>query len=294
MGYVNVHARSELTSAGVRRNSISFEEPSGMKEIYWQFSGEYLPFAPADMDFALIALLPYVMNKGLNIRVEGTLTRSLIEGVEECMDVWVRWRPDLFRKIQVDGDALAEDFLPQNRDAIMMFSGGVDSTFTLVAHKARLLGNRSLDLKAGVMVHGFDVPLDKPEWFRNAVIHAKAILSEHDVGLTLVETNWRELSVDWEMGFGFGLFAILHQFHGKSSYGVLSTDEPYGEEHFPWGNNSITNPLLSGLSFPVRSCGGGQSRTERVAAIASSPAVRSHIRVCWERPDLDPNCGECE
>ena len=281
-------------SAGTVTNTVCFTDEGVGHEIYWEHSGDFVPHQPPVMDFALVAMLPYCMHRGLDIRILGSVTRSCIEAAEELIDVWTLWRPDLFRKIRLDATDLAADRAPSGRDAVLAFSGGVDSTFALAANSQRTIGHRSRDVTTGVLIHGFDIPLDQPELFIKSSEHARYILDEMGTALSTVRTNWRKYSVDWEMSHAFGIAAVLHQYHGTTSFGIFAIDDVYGEENFPWGNTSVTNPLLSGISFPIQSCGGGSSRVSKVGEIGRFESVRSHIRVCWANLGSGLNCGICE
>ena len=48
--------------------------------------------------------------------------------------------------------------VPLNRDTLMLFSGGADSSFSVYRHHQGLLGRRSRRISAGLMVLGFDIP----------------------------------------------------------------------------------------------------------------------------------------
>jgi hypothetical protein len=144
------------------------------------------------------------------------------------------------------------------------------------------------------MIHGFDIPVNRPDLFATSAEHARHILSEAHAGLSTVRTNWRDYCVDWEMAHGFGIAAILHQYHATVACGILSADEAYNEEFFPWGNSSVTNPFLSGISFPIRTCGRGYSRMFKIGEVAKLESARSHVRVCWEKLGSGLNCGVCE
>jgi hypothetical protein len=145
-----------------------------------------------------------------------------------------------------------------------------------------------------VFVHGFDVPFDRPEWFERAVPHARAILDAHGVPLALCATDWRAHAVSWEMGHAFGIAAVLHHFAGVVDRAMWAADEPYDLEVHPWGSNGVTNRLLSGPSFPISNTGAAASRSEKLALVAGTPAVREHVRVCWVKPETGLNCGRCE
>ena len=234
------------------------------------------------------------MRLGRPVKVDGPVSRTLVEALEECVDAWSLWRPDLFHRIHLQPTTIVEEQPPSGRDTVMTYSGGVDATFALAANKSGLLRHRCLDIQCAVMVQGFDIPMTKPDWFEKVLRHGSAILNEFGVAHSAVATNWRDVAVNWEMGFGFGVAAVLHQYCSSYSWGLWAADQPYHQEVYPWGNNSVTNPLLSGISFPIRACGGGYTRTEKASLIGKWDSVRKHIRVCWERPDLGGNCGECE
>src|SRR5688500_11748128 len=142
MTCIDVSVRVDRT-ANTIRNSIFFDEGGSKHEIYWEHGGDFVPNEPRVADFALIAVLPYFMNRGMDVRVLGNVARSLIEAAEECNDVWSLWRPDLFKKIRIAASNVVADHAPIGRDAVLAFSGGVDSTFALLANKKGLLGYRS-------------------------------------------------------------------------------------------------------------------------------------------------------
>jgi hypothetical protein len=293
MTCVDVAVRHEK-NANTTRNSIFFNEGGARHEIYWEHGGDLIPNEPRVADFALIAVLPYLMNRGSDVRILGNVTRSLMEAAEECIDVWSLWRPDRFRRVRVSATDLVSDRAPAGREGVLAFSGGVDSTFALLANQTGLLGHRSRKVKAGVLIHGFDIPISRPELFAMSCEHARHILADIGVSLSTVRTNWREDCVDWEMSHGFGVAAVLHQYHGTVPCGIFAADDAYGDEEHPWGNSSVTNPLLSGISFPIYTCGGGYTRISKVQEIARSGPVRGHIRVCWENLGSGLNCGICE
>src|SRR5437660_8593070 len=125
MTCVDVAVRHE-ESANTSTNFIAFNEGGSKHEIYWEHGGDLVPNEPRVADFALIAVLPYCMNRGTDVRVLGNVTRSLVEAAEECVDVWSLWRPDIFRKIRLAASNLATEQVPVGRDAVLAFSGGVD------------------------------------------------------------------------------------------------------------------------------------------------------------------------
>jgi hypothetical protein len=286
--------RTPVGAHGIRTTIQAIHNGNQLAEIYWEFQGPHLPELDGVNDFAVVALLAFAMNRSLGIHVRGTVSRSLLEAVEECQDVWSRWRPDLFKRVSLRADVELDAAGLEGRGAVMAFSGGVDACFSLFAHKRKLLSRRAKDIRSAVLILGFDIPLERNDWADLAIVHAKNILGDFDVPLTIVRTNWKDFCVNWEMAFGFGVASVLHQFAGKFSTGVWSADEPYGGEVLPWGNHSTSNTLLFGQYFPIVATGGGWTRSEKVALIGASDSIRSNLRVCWAFPENKLNCGQCE
>ncbi|MBN9245889.1 MAG: hypothetical protein J0I81_00275 [Hyphomicrobium sp.] len=235
------------------------------------------------------------MKVGADLRCEGRVSREQLARIEEAQDAWVMWRPDLFRKISIFADEEVGSVPPANRDAVLAYSGGLDATFALHAHCKGLLGRRQNNLRAGVMVHGFDVPLDRPDIFGKSSELGDKILESYGLPLTIVRTNWRDLrDMPWYTMYIFALSSVMHQFSGVVSRAVIAADEAYDGEYLGCGSNSITNPLMSHFGFPIEFAGGGYTRTSKAKVFSGNPVVLSNLRVCFQSPIDGHNCGRCE
>lgn len=268
----------------------------GTREVslWWRFSGGQAKRAPATCNHALTALLPWAMHHHADLHIHGVVDQTLLENLEEAIDAWTMWRPDLYRRIRLSADQAATMTPDRSAGAALMYSGGVDANYALVAHKEGLLGQRNRDVRTAVMVQGFDIPLSDERWFSVARKHALPILDHFNCPLTEVQTNWRSICIDWEMEHGFGMAAVLHQLGNSYGAGVWAADEPYNREVIPWGSNSISNPLLSSDGFPIRCVGAGINRSAKIGIIGKIDCISTHLRVCWRHPDNGLNCGTCE
>lgn len=262
--------------------------------LWWEFADEGKLPAPLSSNYALTALLPLAMHKGLDLHVAGQVDRILLDNLEEAVAAWTLWRPDLFQHIRLSADQISVQAPRPEQPAALMYSGGVDANFALVAHKEALLGHRQRLIDTAVLVHGFDIPLQDATWFETAFRHALPVLQQFDCQLLRVRTNWREVDVNWEMSHGFGIATVLHQLDGRHGSGFWAADEPYHKEVIPWGNNSISNPLLSAGAHPLRAIGAGYTRSQKIGVIARHDVIRQHLRVCWRQPRNHLNCGICE
>lgn len=267
---------------------------SDLASIFYEFEGDFHPSDAGIANAALVGFMPYAMSKGMDIFVEGAVDSDLLEALEEGQDAWSLWHPGKFRQVSISAEETRAQKLPETRSAVIAFSGGLDASYALHAHKRGLIGRRSLDVKAATLAHGFDLPLDREDWFLEARKKAAAIAASYDVPLVTVRTNWRSLRAPWEQSFIFAISSIIHQYKGIFGHGVIAADEAYDGEILGWGSNSITNQLMSGPSFPLHFTGAGKWRTEKARSLGLEKVILENLRVCWERPDSLGNCGECE
>lgn len=263
-----------------------------IKKIYYEFYGSTLPKKNHTNDFALIAIMPYAMQYGYDLHINGAVHFDLLKNMEESQDAWLRWHPDLFTKIAISADEEVSSALVNGCKAVLAFSGGLDATYALHAHTNKLLGRRSRNIVAGVLIHGFDVDLTKSEAFDYARIKNATILNSYGVSQAFVKTNWRELATSWEETHMFGIISVISQFSETVDCGVIASDVAYDEEDLGWGSNAVTNKLFSLPTFPLEFTGGSLSRTKKAEIVSTKPAVLENIRVCYQGEI--GNCGMCE
>ena len=247
-------------------------------------------------DFALLATIGQAMKAGFDLEVDFPVDRTLLEGLAHYQEVWHRFRPDVFaEQITIRAEAVDRDVEGSRtiRNAIATFSAGVDSSFTLLRHagKSDWVGRR--DLTTAVMVHGFDMPLDATEGFDRLRAKGAAIAREVDVDFVVVRTNWRDIAPNWQMSFGAGLAAVLHQFSDTHDVGLIATEEAYDNAFTVWGNSFWNDRFFSSGGFRIESDGGAYDRIDRISALAASPAILGQLSVCWAGPRTGENCGLC-
>ena len=191
-------------------------------------------------------------------------------------------------------DSLAQPG-PVSEGAITVFSGGVDSTFTLWRHAAKSSSPRRRTIALAVLIHGLDIPLDDESGFRGALARGARAAADLGIPLSPVRTNFRQVVPrEWVMSFGAALAACLHLFKGRGGAGLIPSSKPYDDLLLPSGSNPITDPLMSGDGFEIVHDGAAFSRAMKVAAIGQWHAGVEALRVCWEGTQRDRNCGVCE
>ena len=275
--------------------TLRYTTPAGHDgEVWWRISDDALPSPLRRHDLAVVALLFVAMREGCDLHVAGPVSWSLLARLEEFQAAWTKWQPRRYRRVAISADEVVMPAPVPGLRAVALFSGGVDSTFTVWRHRNGAAGHASRDIVTAIMIHGFDIPLSAEAAFERAASAARNALGSVDLPLTCVKTNWRSICADWEMEFAAGLAACLRQWQGDGDAGLIGADDHYGALVTPWGSNPITNPLLSSDDFELVFDGGGFTRAEKIAAIAGWRPGVENLRVCWEGPATGENCGVCE
>jgi hypothetical protein len=147
---------------------------------------------------------------------------------------------------------------------------------------------------AGLTVHGFDVPLSDADPFARVRAKAARLLRSLGIAPLAIATNVRDLPIDWNHAHGAATAAALHWFSGRFAAGVVASTMMLGRPARPFGSQLLTDPLLGSLAFPILHDGAEVPRIEKIAALARWPEAAANLRVCWEGPARDENCGVCE
>jgi hypothetical protein len=268
-------------------------------QLWWETTSGEPPGVPDRLDPVAVALVAKAMNFTQDLHLEGPVSWRLLANLEEYIDAWTTWRPDIFRPVAITADEVLDDRgdgMGARADrGVLAFSGGVDSVYAAVSNQRGLRGRRSLGLAAAVLVQGFDIPLGDDAAFRVAADGARAITGEIGIPLVTMRTNWKDVAdPEWQMTFGLAVAAVLHLFTDRAGQAVQASDTTYGAITVPWGSNPVTSPLLSSSRMRLTQPGGGRTRTEKAAVIGGLGSVRNHLRVCWEGEDHGRNCGTCE
>ena len=132
------------------------------------------------------------------VRVHGQVSPSLLRNLEQYLSAWSAWKPERYGVVEIVAETERErEAPPAPAQAICGFSGGVDSSFTAFRHARGVTTGRPEPLRAGLMVHGFDIPLDEPEMYDRAVAKARRQLDSVGLEVIPLETNLREFEVEW-------------------------------------------------------------------------------------------------
>ena len=236
-----------------------------------------------------------IMQKGHDVQVHGEVSPSLLYNLEEFQGVWSVWLPKL-KIVTIRGDHEVEPIIDQQKnESVVAFSGGVDSCFTAYTQVHAHFRPHPSRLTAGVMVQGFDIPLNQPEVFASAVKYSQQILASIGLEIIPIATNYRELVEDWTHSFGAANASCLALFSGRFRGGLISQGLTWSEfQLLHEGSNPLTDPLLSSDSFKIIPCGTAFNRAEKIYTMREWKECLRCLRVCWQGPQKDQNCCKCE
>jgi hypothetical protein len=230
--------------------------------LWSRVPGSYAVFQTADPVLAA-ALLP-AMAKGEPLEIDASLPVSprLLTHVGTLQEIYHCWNPAL-KKIPISAETAP--CAPANAGVFSFFSGGVDSTYTLLT--------RASEITHAVFIHGFDFYVD-PDICRVAIERNSAFVRSMGKTLIPVETNYRS--------FGYGHNLSMFLTHGSTLASValllgfprvyLPATYAYGDL-FPWGSHPLTDPLWSSDSVPCP--------TERDHRTLPAGRLHAHSNRAW-------------
>jgi hypothetical protein len=276
---------------------FTFESSNGERiPLWYRLPSKYKSIITAGCEPFLLASLFNAMHTKSDIVVHGDVSPALLCNLEEFQVAWVLWYPNLYHRIDIFAETEREQFRPKTTAAITSFSGGVDSCFTVWRHKKGKAGRNSQNLRAGLIIHGADIPIGRVATFDRATVKAKVLLDSLNVELIPMGINLRKLGDNFAHSNAAILASCLMLLQGGFITGLIAGAQSYADLYFPWGSNPITDRLLSSGVFNIIYDSMDSPRNRKVREIAYWPEVNQYLRVCLgeDRSQRDKNCGRCE
>ncbi len=280
-------------SIGIR--AIVERPRHGRSELWYRIPIEFSSHITHSCDPLLVGNIFLIMSEGSDCVVHGQVSPSLLRNLAEFQAAWACWRPNTYKEVEISAESECEENADGSPDlAIAAFTGGVDSCFTMFRHRRGRLNKRlQRNLDAGLLVHGFDIPLDGEEAFQRAALRARQTLDSVGAKLITMATNLRELNIEWDDTHIAGVASCLMLLKGRYDEGLIPGSRSYSELVVPWGSNPITDHLLSSGDFRIVHDGGAVKRGQKVREISEWKEGFHNLRVCYSAERRDENCGLC-
>ena len=291
--YIHIYPIEPSESDGWLRIGARIEGLANCPDTLWfDLEPEHADCRTQVADPFVLAMLFPAMQSGSNLFVHGQVSRKLLANLEYFQAVWHNWMPFRYSSVRIEAD-LEVQAGAVGDSTLSMFSGGLDSCFSIYRHHRGLVGRRNLRIDACLMVHGLDIPVDEADQFLEAAENSRQILDSISTPLWRMRTNFRSLPADWEHSHGTGLAACLHCYAGRFRRGVIASTQSTNSLDFPWGSHVFTDPLLSCDRFEIINDGSETARLYKPRLVADWPEAMRRLRVCWQSERRAHNCGRC-
>lgn len=265
----------------------------GRREFWFRIPSERLGCVTDLADPFVTATIFTAMRSATDLRVHGSVSHLLLRNLEEFQTAWHSWRPDCYHVVNVIADQEVQGPVPGPDRAVIAFSGGLDSCFSVWRHTQGECGRLIRPLKAAAMVHGFDIPLHESDVFSRAAENSRAIVQSVGLDFIPMACAFRELGDNWEDAHGAALASCLSLFSREFPTGLVAGSHAYNTLRFPWGSNPLTDPMLSSGSFSIVYDAAGVTRLQKAKGVSEWDEAMRLLRVCWQGTHKDRNCGAC-
>jgi hypothetical protein len=279
---------------------VTFDHPLLNKpdRLWFSFPDKFAPFVTHRSDAFAAGLILLAMHSGEEMRIEGELSPRLARGLVEYQRVFHFWFPHLFSPIQIHAGCLSElDRDLAGKETMTLFSGGVDSAFTLLKHLPDHQPLTGFQVRYALFIHGYDIPLQNQGSYQNACHIFSNELAQVGVELIPVRSNLRYFTsglLPWVLAHGCATIAaalMLDRLCGN----LLVPASASLDDIKPWGSSPLVDHWLSTETCQIMHHG-LSSRMEKVSAIANWQPAQRFLRVCINEDFRDgvQNCSACE
>ncbi len=243
--------------------------------------------AAAGAEPFLAGALPVAMALGQSLRVDGLVSPQLLTNLPSIQAIYHAWNPS-WRMIPVWAQP-AQSEAPGGRGVACFFSGGVDSFYTLLKHRD--------EIDTLIFIHGFDIPLENTTLRTRVSAAVGEVARAFAKPLIEVETNlkaWLIRHAQWEHAHGALLAGVALLLAPQFARIYIAASDSYdmAVKH-PWGSHPLLDPLWSTEHTTIVHDGCEFTRIGKVARITQSEIALRWLRVCWENPNNEYNCGRC-
>jgi hypothetical protein len=253
-------------------------------------------------------LAPLAATRGEALRIESPVDAQLLAQVREVLRIWRIWYPQLTAApvtsssssvaSQARADAPPagnEGLAPAAVRTASMFTGGVDSFFTVLRHDAGDGTPSTVAIDDLLYVHGFDVSLANTAAAHRVQTSLQQAADALGKRFVFVATNLRDSAfgvTDWpRLAHGAALAGVAHALSGAYRTVLLGSSAGYGDLRF-WGSHPLTDPMFSSSRLAFLHDGAAFMRVQKTEYVVRSPIAMRHLRVCWKSTAGD-NCGAC-
>lgn len=242
-------------------------------------------------DAVVFSLLPIAYNESSNIELPKNLPirNTTQQRVDNICELWNKWF-SCNRRVKIFSNVTDTPSNPnQDRHPAQLFSGGVDSLTTFKRHRN--------EIKYLVLYRGADIPISRPERFREIKNYMEGFAKEQNKELITISTNVHYLGqVSWEhiahSCAMAGPILAISNYINKLYIGATFAGE--FAKNISWGSHPDIDPLVGTQRFETIHDGVEMEKPEKIKFLSEEPALLKKLRVCSGNINNSFNCGKCE
>lgn len=278
----------ETTTSPDLAQTGRFETRSGkVVSVYFRTAHPIAVPVRTDHFFVIGALAAFL--RGEPYLHKGLVDQVLFQNFHAAMHRWRDWWGH--RVINISAETTPSRPMAAAHRTACLFSGGVDSLFTLRQRRADISTLVNLihcdaeqDVRAAEALH------------RDLSVFAEAYGTELIGVETNIMTAFDEVEDAWaSVSHGACMAAVGHFLSGEIADLIISAS--FAEDQLrPWGSHPDTDPLMSSAGMTLRHEGETYTRFEKHCEIARDPLMLRHLSVCEHGPQLGDhiNCSKCQ
>ncbi|MFM7182679.1 MAG: hypothetical protein ACKO2G_14605 [Verrucomicrobiales bacterium] len=237
---------------------------------------------------AALFLLPS-MTIGARLELEAPLDPALWENLEVLREIFRTWYPDKFERSGsvVATAAMRREWHSYRRG--IFFSGGVDSTYSVLRHRA--------PISELVFVVGFDIAHGNNELAKGVTSSLRDAAKRFDLPMMEILTDLRDFSdrhVHWGSHYcGAAMAGVAHLL--AASFGeMIVPGSVTWKDSGAFGTHPFIDERWSSPWLRIHHDSCDMDRLEKIRTIVENVDALRHLRVCWRNPDNSYNCCHCE
>ncbi len=297
MDKIHLWPEDRIEKDGQISTGFTLEEVNGdRKTIWYRMPLEFSSAITKWCDPFVLAVLFKAMTTPADLVVHGKVSPSLLYNLKEFQAAWNAWLSKRYAEIDIIPDIERERHQPDNKNAVVAFSGGADSGYTAWRYKTSKNERFPFSLSAGVFIHGYDLPLKLQDTHDRAIGKARILLDSLEMTMIPMATNLRSIRQPPVDAGGAFLASCLMLLQDHFIAGLIASSYCYAHLVLPFGANPITDPMMSSSTFSIHHDGARASRIEKLESISEWPEAMQHLRICTGREAIerDKNCCRCE
>ena len=272
---------------------------SGETAVYISYEvpdAGFVRAAPEAM--AAAGLLP-AMRAGEPLRIDSEMSPRFCFNLPRIRDIFHSWWPE-FGRIELTLRPYADATIRPGAGAATLFSGGVDSFYTLLKYRS---GGASLPvpLTHVLFLRGVETRLEETRGIDETERWMREVAREAGVGFVTGETNLREAlqsdpdRLHWERHYhGSALAALALPL--APAFAFVCIPSAFSYKHLvAHGSTPLVDEMYSTETLQIVHDGAEMSRAEKVARILEwhGELVLRRLRVCIKNRGGAYNCGQC-